>query len=114
MMSSIEVAWKPSPEKHLQALVRICWRRWARVVSLSRGIAHSLNKNDRLRYSFQAGTFITKQEQPFLFEGPERLIQPDPAIPTDRLGDFSWPRPRRTQTKPRPPSGGTPRPNMTR
>jgi flavin-dependent dehydrogenase len=53
MMSSIEVAWKPSREKQLQALVRMCWRRWARVVSLSRGIRHRLNENVRLRYRAQ-------------------------------------------------------------
>jgi hypothetical protein len=42
---------KPSREKHHQVLVRMCWRRWARVVSLSRvGIAHNVNKNDRSCY----------------------------------------------------------------
>src|ERR1700730_6778980 len=69
MMSSIEVAWKPSREKHRQALVRMCWRRWARVVSLSRGIAHSLNKNDRLRYGRVRYTVRTNQKRTFLFGG---------------------------------------------
>jgi hypothetical protein len=69
MMSSIEVAWKPSREKHLQALVRMCWRRWARVVSLSLGIAKSLNKNGRVRYTRLRCTLTTNREPTFLFGG---------------------------------------------
>ena len=70
-MSSIDVAWKPSREKHFQALVRMRWRRWARVVSLSRGIEHSLNKNDRLRYRSIWRTFALKEKRSFLFGGPD-------------------------------------------
>ena len=48
--SSIEVAWKPSREKHRHALVRMCWRRCSRVFSLRRGMTAMLNEKFSLRY----------------------------------------------------------------
>jgi hypothetical protein len=66
--SSIEVAWKPSREKHRHALVRMCWRRCSRVLSLTRGMRTTLNENFSLRYALPECIVTTRRKKFFRLE----------------------------------------------